>query len=99
MVADVDQRGRPVAGRVVDGRHAELDRHRAEQWARGAATSPIRARSTIPAEHRTEHVVGPHVADHVRDERVAGDQAYVVRHLFWEGTQQNKKSTNVTAKS
>lgn len=85
MVSDVDQRRRPVAGRVVDGRHAELDRHRADQRARGAATSPVRARSAVPVEHRAEYVVGPHVADHVRDERVAGDQAYVVRHLFLGG--------------
>lgn len=92
VVADVDQQGRPVAGRVVGRGHAEFDRHRAEQRARGAATRPVRARSAVSAEHRAEYVVGPHVADHVRDEHIAGDQAYVVSHLFWEATKNRQAS-------
>jgi len=84
VVADVDQRDRLV-GRVV-GDRPEFDLRRVGQRTRDATARPVRTRSAaaVPGEHGRDDVVGARAADHVRDERVAGDQTHVVRHLKTE---------------
>lgn len=79
MVADVDQSGRLV-GRMV-GDRSEFHLDRVDQRTRNAATRPVRAGSVVPAEHGAQDVVRPCATDHVRDERVSGDQPHIVRHL------------------
>lgn len=84
MVADVNQRNRLV-GREVGG-GSEFHLHRVDQGTSDAAARPVRPSATVvPGEHGREYVVGPGAADHVRDERVSGNQAHVVRHLRRQG--------------
>lgn len=79
MVANVDQRGRLI-GREIGGR-PELDFHRVDQRTGDTAACSVGRTAAVSREHRAQDVVGPRAADHVRDERVPGDQSNVVRHL------------------
>jgi len=81
VVADVDQLPDRLVGRREVGGRAEFDFLRVDQRTSDAAARPVRPRAAVPGEHRPEDVVRPRVAYHVRDERVAGDQTHVVRHL------------------
>jgi len=80
MVANIDQPDRLVGRREV-GDRSEFNFLGVHQRTSDAAARPVSPRPVVPGEHGPENVVRPGVAYHVRDERVSGDQAHVVRHL------------------